>query len=138
MKGLAVRGLARKFWRNPASRRKAVVAAVLTLAQARIILRFASLKYLQNWARRRGAGRLAQADAVWAMQHAFRLAPATTCLCKAVALQRLLSRNGHASDLRIGVRLAGAEFSAHAWLEANGQILVGAEEAANHRLLTQW
>ena len=43
-----------------------------------------------------------------------------TCLCKALALQRLLARNGHHSELRIGVDKVDGQFTAHAWLVHNG------------------
>lgn len=56
-----------------------------------------------------------------------RLVPGASCLTQALALQWLLARAGHASDLRIGVRQdeSGA-FSAHAWVSCNRRIVLGA------------
>ncbi len=52
--------------------------------------------------------------------------PAASCLTQALATQVLLSRRGQVSNLRIGVtRGAKDEFKAHAWLESNGEIIIG-------------
>lgn len=46
------------------------------------------------------------------------------CLVRALALQRLLAREGlGAARVRVGVRLAGARFDAHAWVEHEGEVL---------------
>lgn len=49
----------------------------------------------------------------------------TTCLIRASALQRLLEHEGiRDARLRVGVRSAGGEFAAHAWLEL-GDVVLG-------------
>jgi len=46
------------------------------------------------------------------------------CLVRSVALNRLLDRNGiRGSRIRVGVRWAAGEFSAHAWVEHGSQVL---------------
>ncbi|MBC7260571.1 MAG: lasso peptide biosynthesis B2 protein [Chloroflexi bacterium] len=45
------------------------------------------------------------------------------CLPRALALQWLLNKQGIRTELRIGVRKEGAQFSAHAWLEYEGRAL---------------
>jgi hypothetical protein len=46
------------------------------------------------------------------------------CLVRAVALNRLLESNGiHGSRIRIGVRVRGGRFAAHAWVEHGDKIL---------------
>ena len=60
------------------------------------------------------------------------------CLASAFALQRLLSREGHASELHIGVARDGAGFAAHAWLTSAGRILVGEEEREAYKPLVAW
>ena len=66
----------------------------------------------------------------WAVMAASRYIPLTmTCLPQALAAQVLFARNGHTAQLRIGVaRSVSGAFEAHAWLEADGRILVGALE----------
>jgi hypothetical protein len=58
-----------------------------------------------------------------------------TCLCKALALQHLLSRNGHDSELRIGVDKADGKFTAHAWLVYRRRVLIGGAEMQNYKLI---
>jgi hypothetical protein len=46
------------------------------------------------------------------------------CLVRAVALKRLLDRNGYAGGtVRIGVRMNNGRFAAHAWVAYGDQIL---------------
>ncbi len=56
-----------------------------------------------------------------------RFVPRASCLTQALALQWLLARAGHASELFVGVRQDGAgRFAAHAWLSCNQRIVLGA------------
>ncbi|MGG6296557.1 lasso peptide biosynthesis B2 protein [Leptolyngbya sp. AN02str] len=48
------------------------------------------------------------------------------CLVRALTTQVLLSRRGYKTDLRIGVsKDAQGNVEAHAWLEYNGQLVIG-------------
>ena len=52
----------------------------------------------------------------------------STCLTNALAAHVLLARRGYRSNLRIGVtRDEKGEFTAHAWLEQEGAILIGGD-----------
>jgi hypothetical protein len=63
---------------------------------------------------------------VWAVGAAALLVPRATCLVRALAAQALLARRGYASQLRLGASGGpGRRFEAHAWIERNGQVLVG-------------
>jgi hypothetical protein len=51
-----------------------------------------------------------------------------SCLVRSLALQRLLTSHGiTGSVVRVGVRVAGARFTAHAWVEYRGQVLADRE-----------
>jgi hypothetical protein len=67
---------------------------------------------------------------VWAVSVAGRRLPrAGNCLAQALATQVMLGRRGQAASLRIGVaRDAEGEFRAHAWLEADGKIVIGGSQ----------
>ena len=68
----------------------------------------------------------------WAVDAASRRIPRATCLTQAIAAQLLLRRHGFQSQLCLGVaRDVGGEFRAHAWLERNGRIVMGANGARN-------
>lgn len=55
------------------------------------------------------------------------------CLTQAIACRWLLAKKGYASDLRMGVRKndAGDGIMAHAWLEMDGQIVLGGGDSAD-------
>jgi Transglutaminase-like superfamily len=65
--------------------------------------------------------------AVWAVETAGRHFPTIgTCLHQALAAHVILARRGCRSNLRIGVkRGAGGKFMGHAWLEKDGNVLIG-------------
>jgi hypothetical protein len=48
-----------------------------------------------------------------------------TCLTNALAAQALLARYGYPATLRIGASRQDGGFSAHAWVERNGQVVIG-------------
>lgn len=50
-----------------------------------------------------------------------------TCLRRALVLQRILARAGHAVVLVIGVRRSDGELQAHAWIEHGGTPLLEPE-----------
>lgn len=69
----------------------------------------------------------------WAVRAAGRRVPASTCLVEALAVQLLLARFGHRSELKLGVaRDASQKFIAHAWVEWNGRIVVGARRGMRY------
>ena len=76
---------------------------------------------------------------VWAVRAAARFVPKASCLTQALALKSMLAKAGYDSTLRIGVNPAlSGRFSAHAWIERNGEVLIGQEEAGNHSRLAAW
>ena len=112
--------------------------AALIVLEARYWLRFKSIDRLRRWATTRGKRFRPRAH----LLVAFRRATARvggTCLVRALALQRFLSRNGHSSELRIGVGRTEKGFGAHAWLVDGEDILEGAgQESATYALLANW
>ncbi len=70
-----------------------------------------------------------------ALRRASTVLPGSTCLVRAIAAACLLRRNRRASVLTIGVGLTDPAPSwrglhAHAWLESDGMVVVGAQERA--------
>jgi hypothetical protein len=64
-------------------------------------------------------------DIVWAIDA---LSPyvGATCLPRALAAQTLLLQAGYETTLRIGVaKTAGGKLEGHAWLERDGEIIIG-------------
>ena len=57
-----------------------------------------------------------------------RYIPRATCLTQALVTKVLLTRRGQSATLRIGVcHGSRGEFIAHAWVESNGDIVIGDE-----------
>ena len=62
----------------------------------------------------------------WAIQASARRIPKASCLTQALALQILLTQTGKSGRVHIGVAKDTTRgFEAHAWLEHQGEILVG-------------
>lgn len=59
------------------------------------------------------------------VERAGRQVPGARCLARALAGSVLLARHGFQTELRIGVRRPDGKFQAHAWLERDGEVLVG-------------
>lgn len=79
--------------------------------------------------------RYSLADIEWAVNLAASYIPRATCLVAALAARRILAGNGRASELRLGVSGEGSDF-AHAWLECEGTIVVGAALAGRYYRLS--
>ena len=61
-----------------------------------------------------------------AVRSSSRYVPRASCLTQAFAVAILLRRRGQHSQLKIGVNKdANEKFTAHAWIEINGQIIIG-------------
>jgi hypothetical protein len=112
-----------------------LLEAFIALAICRARLRAQNIEKLRGWATRAGNGATAVDRLAWAVEVASRRMPGATCLCRALALQRLLAKNGHGSELRVGVGRNNGRFAAHAWLAHGGQVLIGASQLEKYELL---
>ena len=101
-------------------------------------LRRQNFELLVIWAASEAQGSVPVSKLAWSVEAAAKRMKGATCLCKALALQRLLGRNGHRSELRIGVDKSDGKFAAHAWLVHQGRVLTGGAEMANHKVLAAW
>jgi hypothetical protein len=130
----------RTFWNLSAGERHLLFAAVATLAACQLALRIFKFQRLQLWAGQVVADSEAESveATTWAVHAAVRRMPWVTCLARALALQRLLARRGHASELRVGVAKAGQDFSAHAWLVRGDRVLIGDEDLGRYTALASW
>ncbi|MCF8534158.1 MAG: lasso peptide biosynthesis B2 protein [Reyranella sp.] len=122
----------------PGRDRVLLLRAVATVAAVRLALHLFTVDRLRAWAGRLKPGKRPVDRIVWAVSAASRWLPGTTCLGSALALQRLLSGEGHASELHIGVARSGEQFSAHAWLACEGRILIGEPEHDRFTRLVTW
>jgi hypothetical protein len=118
--------------------RNLLVHAFLTLTLCQARLRVHNIEKLRIWATDVGTGSKSLERLVWAIKIASRMMPGATCLCCALALQRLLARNGHRSELWIGIEKEGDRFGAHAWLLHGDDILIGDTQLELYEPLLMW
>ncbi len=121
-----------KFLGLPAGERWLLVKAALLLGGTRLglkLLPFRILRRLVESLSRPTAwlpatDRFSTERIVWAVELASRYVPAT-CLSRALAAQVLLARRGYPVLLHFGAVKEGERFLAHAWLESEGQVVIG-------------
>ena len=63
--------------------------------------------------------------AAHAIDSAARFVPSATCLVRALAGRVLLAHLGYDSRVCLGVRREGRALEAHAWLECEGDVVIG-------------
>lgn len=123
----------RKFFALSSAERKLFSQTVLLVAGVRASLTLSSLDTTLRWAERFVGSRSNSAhpsevsteQAVLAVRRASTIVPGASCLTQAIAAKALLARGGQASTLRLGVAKLDADLEAHAWLEADGKVLIG-------------
>jgi hypothetical protein len=114
--------------------------ALFTLARVRVAL------WLVPWRRllpalhtTRRVGRFQPRRLEWAIRIASRAVPGATCLTQAMALHELFARFGYPSIVQVGVRRGERDFSAHAWVDYQGQsFLSSPAEVARYARFFTW
>ncbi len=70
-------------------------------------------------------GNLAEGQIIRAVKASSKFVPRATCLTQAMAARKMLLNHGYNANLRIGVLREDDDLKAHAWLEKDGQVLIG-------------
>ncbi len=114
----------------------------LLVELALLILPFTRLLTLSDklFSKRKGEPALGLIPSVprlaWLVEVAGRYAPvAATCLKKALVLSWLLRKRGIQTELRIGVARHDGSLKAHAWLDYDGQVIIGLPRSDRYELL---
>jgi hypothetical protein len=107
----------------------AMTRLALTLLPSRLIIRAAvRISSARPGVRTRG---LDARRITWAVERVSLRIPGATCLTQALSAHMLLWRHGHPSRICLGVaRTEQGDFRAHAWLESQGRIIIGADGVA--------
>ena len=122
----------RRLLALPRTDRQLLAAAGLFVFAARVSLRLLPYAFVRRVAARLSHAvkypRFPAARIAWAVAVASRRVPGgKNCLAQALAAHVLLARHGLASRLRLGVaRTPDGRLDAHAWVEAERDVLVGA------------
>lgn len=126
------------FWALSGEDRRLLIEAFAACVHSRLVLYVVSASRLRRMVTRSGRNGAPVERIVWAVRTASRWTPGTTCLIAGLALQRMLGRHGHSSELHIGVSRSGGVFAAHAWVERDGRVLVGEGELDTYVRLVSW
>ena len=142
IEGQLKRSLA-SFLRLPGTEQRLLIRAAITLVIAKAAVKTMPLgdarRTVTRLQRRRVPAPSPSPERIgWVVATAGRIAPGLrNCLVQALAAEALLIRAGYACELKIGAAKTGTdELTAHAWVERDGTILVGAFEANRFRPLT--
>ena len=137
----------RRFIHLTPSDRRLLVGTALLLGAIRLGLRLLPFKVLRRLlgklakapGERREAGQASTERIVWAVTVASRYVPKATCLTQALAARLLLARHGYPpARLHIGVaRGEKGLLEGHAWLESQGEIIVGGGDLSRYTPLTR-
>jgi hypothetical protein len=124
----------RVFWHLEWKERFLLIEALAAVVAVRLglsLLPFQKLRAMVRWAGRCPVG-AHKADALpvervaWAVRAVSEFVPGASCLTQALSGQALLLRRRRPTRLHIGVAKGSQEkLSAHAWLECDGQIVLG-------------
>ena len=131
---LMIIGKLRTYCRLSRLERRLAMKSIVLVALVRLGLWLMPFRMIQRVCAYFGrpSGRVSAAgtrEIVWAVRLASRYVPRATCLVQALAAQILLGRHGHAGQVHIGVALDEKRgFRAHAWVESQGEILIGGSE----------
>jgi hypothetical protein len=116
----------------PRDERRAVLAMLWLVPVLHVAVRLLDYRRTRAWLDQRAERRSRKLPGPQGRVEAYRLATSRVtryswlpgnCLSRSLALLWLLRRNGHASELHLGVSLAGGDFAAHAWVTLDGCVL---------------
>ncbi|MGB6067985.1 MAG: lasso peptide biosynthesis B2 protein [Desulfomonilaceae bacterium] len=140
--------LLRRFIGLPATDRRLLLSAALVLSLVGVALRLVSFKKLirlsdvlpKKPSKRNNILSPSSERIVWAISVMSRRMPvASRCLTQAVAAKILLARWGYPVLLRIGVgKGQNGRLEAHAWVERQGVVVVGAPASSRFTVLPRF
>lgn len=122
-----------RFLRLSRSERRLLIEALVCLGLARLLLRTLPFRRILAWTDslqkiRPITGSREPEGLARMVRAAARHTPwRSLCLEQAMAGRVMLRRRGYSSRLHLGVGKSGETLEAHAWLECDGEILLGGE-----------
>ena len=129
----------RKFLDLTNPERWLLLRAIGVMCRVSLRLRFQSPDWFKTRLREQQVGipstshRYSAEQITMAVDRASRFVPGWTCLVSAIAAHQILLENGWPAVVRLGVLNArDSAIKAHAWVECDGRILVGASGAVGY------
>lgn len=125
-------GKLRTFLQLNSVERKLICEAALMLALARLIVLTVRFRFIAPWLQRAPARRRCDRKMLFAVRQAVATAARNVpwnavCLPQALAAKVMLARRGCGSTFHLGATFdSSGKLIAHAWLTADGEVVVGA------------
>lgn len=120
----------RRFVDLPPSERRLALRALAVVVWIRVRLTVSPFPTVDRLTKERpvrdAVGRHSAARIGSAVAAVSGYVPGARCLTQALATRVLLAAEGHPSTLRLGIARIDGRLQAHAWLESDGTIVVGA------------
>jgi hypothetical protein len=126
--------LLREYWRLSAVERALVRRAAVSIASYRVALSVLPFRRVvartpEPVPRATTSAHLRPDRIAWAVRACARRVPGASCLTRALATRWLLAREGVYSTLHYGWRKDERNrLQAHAWIDCEGEVLMGADE----------
>jgi transglutaminase superfamily protein len=122
--------LLRKFRSLSRGERSLLLRTVLVVTFLRVALCLVPFVWLKEYMALRAVRNPIRQDipverVVWAVRTAAAYIPRATCLTQALAAKYQLERSGRSGRIHIGVDKKDGQFLAHAWLECEGETVIG-------------
>jgi hypothetical protein len=132
--------LLRKFQSLSPGERSLLLRTVLVVAFLRTALCWLSFVRLKNYLARRASRHPISQDIpvarlVWAVRTTAAYIPRATCLTQVLAAKYQLERSGRRGHIHLGVTKENDRFLAHAWLECEGETVLGGGGADRYERL---
>ena len=127
----------RKFARLNTHERRLILRTMAILLWVRLTLRLIPIRWMYRVRPRRPGPPTAETTdrLLWSVTCAGRWIPGLTCLVQAFALHLLMAGEGRESRVQVGFTNRNGALEAHAWVESEGQILLGGPDVARYRPL---
>jgi hypothetical protein len=126
----------RKFLCLDWQERRLLLQTVLLLLSLRAALWLMPFKqvhdFLARRAKQRATRRIARDRVISAVRAASAVIPGSTCLAQTLAGKYQLERFGFNTRLHLGVTKENGRLLAHAWLECEGEPVIGGEIASRY------
>jgi hypothetical protein len=125
----------RKFIELPATDRRLLASAIVSVVKARIVVTFVPVRTILRPVMSRTDATPPDSEKIsWAVETAGRIVPTgTNCLVRAIAGREMLARRGVSSQIRLGIAKNSPDIlKGHAWLECGDKIITGEGEHRNY------
>lgn len=130
----------RTFMSHSRQQRGLIAEAMLLTWLARLAVRLIPFSWIVRWIEHKASShqsaKIPEPALIYSLRRAVKTASRnalwkSVCMQQSLAMYSMLSRRGYGSTLRMGAKInPEGKIEAHAWLESNGQVILGEDGMA--------